>query len=268
MRVADVLPELAEGEGRVLFAINERVMRIPEQANMRGSRLFEDIPQNAGIGEIAMRFQDYGHALGGGVVSESPQGSGDVLDSGVSRTDQLVAKHAHVGSAETRGQANETAGIGKLLFVIRARMVHFSGTADARNAQAAFRNFSLRLLDLSICKFGTRGEVHRSLQAAKLDGSETVLLCEVENLEPAPGRAAQRGKANGQALAHDARAGNLRQRRQGNGQSLKKLPPRYLSHQEPLRVKAFHSAPAPCSSFFMPAQLCRVDSSGVPAPRQ
>jgi hypothetical protein len=27
-------------------------------------------------------------------------------------------------------------------------------------------------------------------------------------------------------------------------------------------------APASCSAFFMPAQLCRVDSSAVPAPRQ
>src|SRR5712664_691433 len=33
-------------------------------------------------------------------------------------------------------------------------------------------------------------------------------------------------------------------------------------------VRTLEIAPASCNSFFIPAQLCRVDSSGVPPPRQ
>src|SRR5439155_12541674 len=33
-------------------------------------------------------------------------------------------------------------------------------------------------------------------------------------------------------------------------------------------IRLNHIAPASCRAFFMPAQLCLVDSSGVPAPRQ
>src|SRR5207249_7661219 len=74
-------------------------------------------------------------------------------------------------------------------------------------AQPARGNLFLGLLDAGRSKFGTGGQIHGPHEPAKLDGGKAVLLREVENLEPVPGRAAERRKADRQAFAGSAQVG-------------------------------------------------------------
>src|SRR5712671_3388757 len=119
-------------------------------------------------------------------------------------SDQLVAENAHIGSAELRGKVNEPPRIGKLLCVLLAGTVQVGRTAHAGNLQASVSDLLLGLFKARRPKFGPRRQVHRSLQSAKLHSGKAVLLGEVENLEPVPGRATERRKTDRQAPARNA----------------------------------------------------------------
>src|SRR2546425_6139517 len=228
--VADVFAEPGDADRWIFLAFDISIMCIPEQRDVRRAGLFEDLARRGRIGEVAVRFEQNRDVLWTGILAEFAEAGRNMLERRPARADQLVAENAYIGSADLRGKVNESPRVGKLLLVLpRIDIVQVGRTAHAGDAQPARGNLFLGLLDAGRSKFGTGGQIHGPHEPAKLDGGKAVLLREVENLEPVPGRAAERRKPDRQAFAGSAQVGW--QRRQSHDQALKKLPPSYVRRQ-------------------------------------
>src|SRR6266566_4550717 len=204
----DVFAESPDGDLRIFLAFDISIMRIPEQRDVRRAGLFEDLAQRGRIGEVAVRFEQNRDVLWTGILAEFVEAGRNMLERRRARAEQLVAENADVGSANLLGKVNESPRVGKLLFVLpRIDIVQVRRTAHAGDAQPARGNLFLGLLDAGRSKFGTGGQIHGPHEPAKLDGGKTVLLCEVENLEPVPGWAPERRKADRQAFTGSAQVG-------------------------------------------------------------
>jgi hypothetical protein len=67
--------------------------------------------------------------------------------------------------------------------------VHVGRTADAGDPQILGCDFALGLRDVIGLKFRSRGQIHGTLQTAKLDGRKVMRLGEIKDFLPFPGRA-------------------------------------------------------------------------------
>src|ERR1700731_175217 len=201
MGMPDVFAKLTDAGRRVFLAIDESVMRIPEQSDMRRASFLEYFAKRWSIREVSVRFQQDSDVLGACIVPKFAQRCGNMLERRGTRSNELVAENAHVGSGDLRGEVNEPPRVSKLLFVLLASTVQIGRTAHAGNSQSPVGDLLLGLFKSRRPKFGARRKVHRSLHSAKFHSGKTVLLGEVENLEPVPGRATERRKTDRQAPA-------------------------------------------------------------------
>src|SRR5258708_30259794 len=192
MVMPNVSPKLNDTDRRVFLTIDVSVVRIPEQSDVRRARRFEYFAKGWSIREGSVRFEQDSDVLGARIVPKFAQRCSNMLERRGTRSDQLVAENAHVGSGEQRGKVNEPPRIGKLLCVLLARSVQVGRTAHAGNLQSSFGDLLLGLFKARRPQSGARRPVHCSLQAAELHCGKAILLGEVENLEPVPGRATKR----------------------------------------------------------------------------
>src|ERR1700730_17907542 len=123
MGMPDVFAKLTDADRRVFLAIDESVVRIPEQADVGRASFFEYFAKRWSIREVPVRFEQHSDVLGARIVPKLAERSGNMLDHGGTRSNELVAENAHVGSGELRGEVNEPPRVGKLLFVFLANTV-------------------------------------------------------------------------------------------------------------------------------------------------
>ena len=133
MRVPDVAAELADGVFRLLLARHKRMMRVPQQGDGGGCRLLEQREQGGRVGEIAVRFDQHGDALGPGVVAQLAQAPGDVREHHVARhaLDVIIAEHEHVRDAQRLREVDEAARLVELGGALRGiLLVHLSRRSE------------------------------------------------------------------------------------------------------------------------------------------
>ena len=113
MGMPDVFAKLTDADRWVFLAIGESVVRISEQSDVRRARRFEYFAKGRSIREVSVRFEQDSDVLGARIVPKFAQRCSNMVERRGTRSDQLVAENAHVGSGEQRGKVNEPPRIGE-----------------------------------------------------------------------------------------------------------------------------------------------------------
>src|SRR5215469_11185515 len=79
---------------------------------MRGLRTGQHLLERCRVDKVAVRFDDDGYAAGPGVFAELVHARGHARDDLLPRPIEFVSEDADVRRPQSRGQVNETAGVG------------------------------------------------------------------------------------------------------------------------------------------------------------
>src|SRR4051812_19261012 len=104
----------------------------------------------------------------------------------------LPPKDANVGCAKTCGQIDEPLRISQFFcpFAL-VRKIQIRRTAYTSDLQMPFANLTLGLPDSTSCKNGMRWQIEIAFQTAQLDGTEPMLMSELQDFCPIPRGTAQ-----------------------------------------------------------------------------
>ena len=116
VRVPDVRADELVRRRRIFLAHHARVMRVPEQRDIRHRGAIEDRAQRSAVGKVAVRLDDDRDAAPLGVFAERAQPVDHPGDDSIPRLSRrnLVAKDADVGDLQTTGQIDEAAALVEL----------------------------------------------------------------------------------------------------------------------------------------------------------
>src|SRR5207249_9823622 len=86
------------------------MMRVPEQADRWHFRAFQYFQQRRGIGEVAVRFKEHGHAAPPGILAQVAQTASDPLDRGLPGLlwNNLVAENADMWTLQLVCEVDES----------------------------------------------------------------------------------------------------------------------------------------------------------------
>ena len=172
VRVADVGADELVGGRRIFLAHHARVVRVPEQRDVRhrgASRILRREAPSVKSPCDSMMTRD---AAALGVLAERAQPVDHPGDHGLARLARrnLVAKDADVGDLQTTGEIDEAAALVELRRAdLGVGFVHARGRAEIRDLEVERGQVLHGLIDAAADELGPLRQIHLAFDAAQLD---------------------------------------------------------------------------------------------------